>query len=174
MKVELEPGEKVAVTLSGTDGVITVSYDGDGDSKLTVHADLPDTSGREGIIYEEDFGSVDFGVKEEDGEVVDSYSDEEWEQVLNSQEEGRDLLSRPYTDDHPELKSNPEDLILQLRQEVHNLANRCQAAEMLIHEARHLFHSVDRVGSGLSVEVGASISSFLNEEKNFRAAYQKK
>lgn len=51
-KVELEPGEQVTVTFKDTDGGITVEFREDA---LLVTADLPDTSGREGEIYREDF-----------------------------------------------------------------------------------------------------------------------
>lgn len=57
MKVELTPGEMVHVVLADTDGEITVSYGGmkHGTDRLIVHADMPDVSGREGIIYCETF-----------------------------------------------------------------------------------------------------------------------
>lgn len=56
MKIELGPGEKVEVIFEGTDGVITVDFNSDGDDSLSVHADMPDTNGREGIVYCELFG----------------------------------------------------------------------------------------------------------------------
>jgi hypothetical protein len=51
-KVELEPGEQVTVTFKDSDGEITVEFREDA---LLVTADLPDSSGREGVIYEERF-----------------------------------------------------------------------------------------------------------------------
>lgn len=56
MIVTLKPGEKVEIQLFETDGVITVDYDSKFDNKLTVEADMPDTNGRQGIIYCEEFG----------------------------------------------------------------------------------------------------------------------
>lgn len=53
MKLELKPGEAVEVTLEGTDGIITVMFAAGG-SLVRVHADLPDSQGRVGVIYEED------------------------------------------------------------------------------------------------------------------------
>jgi len=69
-KIELEVGESVVVTFAETDGEITVAFS---DKSLrvlvgcreevaaklqalggiAVHVDLPDTSGREGVIYHE-------------------------------------------------------------------------------------------------------------------------
>lgn len=53
MKIELKQGERITVTFADTDGEIEVSY---GENNLTVTADLPDTTGRQGVIYEEVFG----------------------------------------------------------------------------------------------------------------------
>lgn len=52
MKVELKPGEALVVTFADSDGEITVTF---GREAIVVHADLADTSGREGIIYREIF-----------------------------------------------------------------------------------------------------------------------
>ncbi len=52
MKVELKPGESVTVTLEGTDGEITVSFN---ETDVRVTADMADSSGRNGIIYLEHF-----------------------------------------------------------------------------------------------------------------------
>lgn len=59
MDLILTQGEQVVVKLADTDGEITVSYGGmkGGKDNLIVHADMPDTSGREGIIYHEAFGA---------------------------------------------------------------------------------------------------------------------
>lgn len=48
MKVELEPGDKLVVTLKDTDGEFTILYDHGGDNRLRVLADLPDDKGRGG------------------------------------------------------------------------------------------------------------------------------
>lgn len=58
MIVTLMPGDVLLVNLHETDGAFTISYDADGNQKLTVHADMPDTEGREGIIYCEDFSQT--------------------------------------------------------------------------------------------------------------------
>jgi hypothetical protein len=52
MKCELSPGEKLVVTFEGTDGEITVEFAMDG-ALVRVSADLPDSTGRKGVIYEE-------------------------------------------------------------------------------------------------------------------------
>ena len=52
MKIELSPGELLMVTLQGTDGMFTIEF---GERELTVSVDLPDTEGREGVIYSERF-----------------------------------------------------------------------------------------------------------------------
>lgn len=53
MKIELEVGETVTVTFKDSDGEIKVLF---GDALIQVSADMPDTQGREGIIYQENFG----------------------------------------------------------------------------------------------------------------------
>jgi len=52
MQVVLKKGESVKIGLLDADGVITVKY---GEKRLQVHADMPDSTGREKIIYEEIF-----------------------------------------------------------------------------------------------------------------------
>lgn len=52
MKVELNPSESVTVTFAESDGEIKVAFC---ETAIRVEADLPDTEGREGIIYEEIF-----------------------------------------------------------------------------------------------------------------------
>lgn len=54
--VEIGPGERVMVKLRDTDGEFTVKY---GETRVTVHADLPDDKNREGIIYSEKFNHED-------------------------------------------------------------------------------------------------------------------
>lgn len=76
MKVELDVGEAVVITFAGTDGEITVAF-ADKDIRIltgcradlaaelqelggiTVHVDLADVSGREGVIYHEPLGTPD-------------------------------------------------------------------------------------------------------------------
>lgn len=56
MKVVLMAGEMVQIELEDSDGTFTISYDVGQNSVLSVHADLPDSDGRVGIIYAEYFG----------------------------------------------------------------------------------------------------------------------
>jgi len=46
MHIELKAGEQIEISFK--DGVITVAY---GETVASVHADLPDTHGRNGVIY---------------------------------------------------------------------------------------------------------------------------
>jgi hypothetical protein len=57
-RVVLSQGQRVVVEFEGTDGQIEVDFDSRGDKKLEVTADIPDTSGRSGVIYCEDFSST--------------------------------------------------------------------------------------------------------------------
>ena len=52
MRVVLKPNESVDITFEGTDGVITVSF-ARGGMTVQVIADLPDSTGRVGVNYEE-------------------------------------------------------------------------------------------------------------------------
>lgn len=54
-RVVLMPGQAIVIEFFGTDGEVTVDFNSKGDYKLTVHTDMPDTQGREGEIYCEDF-----------------------------------------------------------------------------------------------------------------------
>lgn len=63
MKIVLKQGDRLEVCLEGTDGEFVIEY---GDSTLTVTADLPDSDGREGVIYSERFGDADNGSEVED------------------------------------------------------------------------------------------------------------
>lgn len=54
--VTIQPGQSVSVCFADSDGEITVSYGSRIPDALTVEADMPDTYGRGGIIYREDFG----------------------------------------------------------------------------------------------------------------------
>lgn len=66
-KITLKQGDRLEVCLDGTDGEFVIEY---GDSALTVTADLPDSDGREGVIYSERFGDTD-----DDSEEVEALSD---------------------------------------------------------------------------------------------------
>jgi len=72
MKLELEQGEMILLTLQGTDGEILIDYDSDGSMRLRIMVDMPDSSGREGEIYCEDFSPDDEAdeavLHDEDGE----------------------------------------------------------------------------------------------------------
>ena len=48
MYIELDPGEQIEISFKDTDGVITVAY---GLKVTSVHANLADTQGRDGVIY---------------------------------------------------------------------------------------------------------------------------
>lgn len=64
MVVLIHPGQTVVVRVADSDGEFAIHY---GKDRLTVGADMPDATGREGIIYEEKFGpSETDDVKEED------------------------------------------------------------------------------------------------------------
>lgn len=56
MHISLSQGDRLTVVISDSDGSFTVKYGYNDSEKLTVEADMPDSSGRQGIIYEEDFG----------------------------------------------------------------------------------------------------------------------
>ena len=53
MHIELEAGEQIEISFKDVDGVITVAF---GETVASVHANLPDTHGRDGVIY---WGSSD-------------------------------------------------------------------------------------------------------------------
>ena len=63
ISVTVPQGEAVHVRLAETDGEFTISYGAPhlGVDTLLIHADMPDSSGREGIIYEEKYGLPDHG-----------------------------------------------------------------------------------------------------------------
>ena len=48
MHIELKAGEQIEISFKHADGVITVAY---GETVASVYADLPDTHGRNGVIY---------------------------------------------------------------------------------------------------------------------------
>lgn len=57
MRIELDPGETITVAFANSDGEIAITF---GPQEILVTADLPDTSGRVGEIYREDFvGSLE-------------------------------------------------------------------------------------------------------------------
>jgi hypothetical protein len=53
--VTLPPGARLVVRLHETDGEFVIANDFGSDGKLTVEVDLPDDSGRKGVIYQEDY-----------------------------------------------------------------------------------------------------------------------
>ena len=55
MRIELASGDTLSVVMEGTDGEFKVIW---GENVLQVTADLPDSSGREGVIYEETWGDT--------------------------------------------------------------------------------------------------------------------
>lgn len=60
MRIMLKPGETLIVGFTDEnehdgDGTIVIEFE---DETLRVSADMPDSSGREGVIYEEWFGDV--------------------------------------------------------------------------------------------------------------------
>lgn len=54
MKVELEPGESVTITFKDSDGDLTIAFN---EESITVKTDWPDSTNRQGIIYEEKFST---------------------------------------------------------------------------------------------------------------------
>lgn len=68
MKIELTPGERISVTFKEADGEIVVEFNED---NISVHADMADTSGRQGEIYREEFGELPFCITALDGTIVD-------------------------------------------------------------------------------------------------------
>lgn len=56
MKIEIDHKDTLLVTLRDSDGEFRISYGGVVEDHLTVHSELPDQQGREGIIYDEPFG----------------------------------------------------------------------------------------------------------------------
>jgi hypothetical protein len=65
----LPAGTKVDIEFGGTDGRLTVDFAHDEPNRLFVHADMPDTEGREGIIYMEEW---DDSPDEEDGDPIET------------------------------------------------------------------------------------------------------
>jgi hypothetical protein len=63
LTVTVPQGEAVLVTLAETDGQFTISYGAPhlGVDTLLIHADMPDSTGREGIIYEEKYNLPNHG-----------------------------------------------------------------------------------------------------------------
>lgn len=57
IKVVLSPGARLLVAFEETDGTFTIDFDSDGNRKLRVIADTPDSTDRNGVIYEERFES---------------------------------------------------------------------------------------------------------------------
>lgn len=72
MKIELKPNESIAVTFEETSGEIAVSFS---ETAVTVMADLPDTLGREGVIYQE-IGDLR-SMSDRPGDVIHTREDQE-------------------------------------------------------------------------------------------------
>jgi hypothetical protein len=53
VEIHLGPGESVKVVLRETDGEFVFGFGSEEPNRLFIHADLPDDSGRSGVIYEE-------------------------------------------------------------------------------------------------------------------------
>jgi hypothetical protein len=56
MYVEIGIGQDVRIGLRDTDGIFVIDYAKSRAGVLSIMADMPDTNGREGVIYEERFG----------------------------------------------------------------------------------------------------------------------
>ncbi len=56
MQIVLKPGERIDVCFEDSDGTIQVAFERDA---IIVSSELPDTSGREGVIYREVFSDPD-------------------------------------------------------------------------------------------------------------------
>lgn len=70
--VLLDQFQSVSVRLDGTDGEFTITYAGE---ELKVEADLPDSSGRQGVIYSEKFGSSPSKLDDSEDEPIDTVED---------------------------------------------------------------------------------------------------
>ena len=55
MKIILPPGETLIIELQDSEGQFQISYGEFVNQHLTIHTDFPDSLGREGLIYDEDF-----------------------------------------------------------------------------------------------------------------------
>ncbi|PZR72896.1 MAG: hypothetical protein DI537_47130 [Stutzerimonas stutzeri] len=55
MYIEIGPGEALAVGLRETDGVFVIDYAKSQSGVIAITADCADTTGREGVIYEDHF-----------------------------------------------------------------------------------------------------------------------
>ena len=58
MKVLIYPGDSLKIEVGDSDGVFFIQYDVERSGQLTITADMPDTTGREGTIYCEDFNEL--------------------------------------------------------------------------------------------------------------------
>jgi len=57
--VILAPGQVIAIRFANTDGEFVIAFDCKGSNELVVEADMPDSEGREGVIYREVFSVAD-------------------------------------------------------------------------------------------------------------------
>jgi hypothetical protein len=62
LQVLISQGQKVEVIVADSDGVFTIFYNAD-KGRLSVTADMPDATGREGVIYLELFNKIEGGGK---------------------------------------------------------------------------------------------------------------
>ncbi len=60
MIISLDPGDVARIEIADSDGVFEIRYDKDENGKLQVWTDMPDSTGRSGVIYEENFADEDF------------------------------------------------------------------------------------------------------------------
>lgn len=68
MKVLIAQGETLEISPADSDGTFTISY---GDGHLKVEVDMPDTAGREGVIYDEHYLHADgFGSEDTAAEMM--------------------------------------------------------------------------------------------------------
>ena len=55
IRIEIEQGDRLEVGFRDADATILVSYNWQDNRKAQIEVDMPDSSGREGVIYCEDF-----------------------------------------------------------------------------------------------------------------------
>lgn len=117
IRIEIPQGESVEITLRDTDGAFVISYDEDNTGRLTITTDLPDSHGRNGLIYEEKFG-----LEADAGDTVGIETDEgdHAEHVARLQEaiiEGLSVLGRTqWTESNNPVKLVQEDITNQVLQ----------------------------------------------------------
>ena len=55
MRILIAPGDVLTVGIDDGDVEFTIAFDAGGNGHLTVSADMADSTGRVGVIYDEDF-----------------------------------------------------------------------------------------------------------------------